>query len=303
MKQLIKNTLLTCIISLSIQHHSWGAQSTIFTWDGNTSQVHSNLNGDLSENNWYAENVKSMDLQFYQSLFTNETVMKCFGDGQTRTPETTQGRINFWIERFERGQPHGGMTVFQTDHDTPIGYIVAGGGDEPGVSEIAYAYIPEVWGKGIGSNVVEKIVTEWAPEVRRIGLGTNLDENRDAKIISTFRCFDGKILDRLDATASPSNPASWKILVKNNFHRAYSCTSEERPIIEVDVDHCHTLKGVDYKAMEEHILQKYYAQDAISPLEEGIRYLMIDPEGNEKTLSKHKGYSRLKYHFEYHLPQ
>lgn len=55
--------------------------------------------------------------------------------------------------------------------------------------------------------------------------------------------------------------------------------------------------------MEEHILQKYYTLDTVSPLEEGIRYLMIDLEGNETTLSKHKGYNRRKYHFEYNLPQ
>lgn len=290
MKQskLRKNTLLAFIISLLIHHLSWGMQPTIFTWEDSSSQVHSTLRGTLPENNWYAEDFKMEDLLFHQSLCNNQTVMGCYGDGQVRTPESTLKRVEPWAERFEKGQPHGGMTVFQLENKAPIGFIVAGVGDGAGVSEVAYAYMPEVWGKGIGNNVVEKIVTEWAPEVRRIGLNN-----------VNFQCFGGKVLERLDATASPSNPASWKILVKNNFHRAISGTSGERLVIEVDRDKCHNLGKIDYKAMETHVLEKYFSEEAEQHLEEGVRYLMKDPEGKERTLSKHKGFKRLKYHFEY----
>lgn len=300
MNTFIQNTLLVYTIFLLNYHLFLDAQSTIFTWEEGSSKINSQIKGSLSENNWYGENVSFKDLQFYQSLFCNDTVMSFYGDGQIRTPENTNNRINIWTERFKKGQPHGGMTIFHANNNEPIGYIVAGGGDVPGASEVAYAYVPEVWGNGIGSNVIENFVTKWAPEVRRIGLGIELDEIKDKEIINKFQCFSGKTLERLDATASPSNIGSWKILLKNKFTKADSGTSNNRKIIEVDNEQCCISGKINYEAMEKHIIEKYFTQT--QELKEGIRYLMIDPEGNERTLSKHKGYNRLKYHFEYNLP-
>jgi len=66
--------------------------------------------------------------------------------------------------------------------------------------------------------VLGAIVKEWGPEVRRVGLGHGLDGMQHAAIIKAFKCFGGKELCRFDATASPSNRGSWRIL-DNFFYR------------------------------------------------------------------------------------
>jgi RimJ/RimL family protein N-acetyltransferase len=279
---------------------SWGVESTVFIWDMESSMVSSKLSGTLAENNWYAKSIESNDREFYQSLFSDECVMSTFAEGQVRSKEHTDARVKLWLSRFEKGQPHGSMTVFDVQTHQPLGHIIAGGGDEPGVSEVAYAYAQAAWGKGIGTNALYQIVNLWAPEVRRIGLGIGFNEH-DVPVMNAFKCFSGEVLKRLDATTNPSNVASCKILLKNGFERAQSRVEEGQGIIELDYDAIYEREKSNSHKIEEFIIQKYYSQEANDPLEEGKRYLMIDNQGNERTFSKHKGYQKIKYHFEYHL--
>lgn len=118
----------------------------------------------------------------------------------------------------------------------------------------------------------------------------------DAKIIKAFHCFGDKPLDQLDATASPSNPASWKILVNVGFKPA-TC-GLEWPEATIDYDH----KEFDsFKAMEDELLTLFEPSSNINsrPLSPGKRYCMIDPEGKIRTVSKHPRWKRMKYHFEH----
>ena len=54
--------------------------------------------------------------------------MRTFGNGQPRTPESTEQRIRgMWMHRFQNEQPHGGLTVFNHE-DRMMGSVVAGTG-------------------------------------------------------------------------------------------------------------------------------------------------------------------------------
>jgi GNAT superfamily N-acetyltransferase len=270
-------------------------RSNIFTYDDplNAQNLHVSLKGD----NWRAEDIKLTHLDFHISLFGNPTVMAGFADGQVRDAESVTNRVkNSVEERFVKGQPHGLLTVF--DHsEQPFMHIVAGGGDRPGTSEIAYAMMPNYWNKGYGGKVLAKIVQEWAPEVYKIGRGDGLDSIPNENIVKAFQCFGGKPLDQLDATASPSNIASWKILVKLGFEAAKCDLGATDTVI--DYDHKEFESS---NAMESDLLSHFAPTSITTDVEQlmpGKRYRMIDPEGNVRTFSKHARWERMKYHFEY----
>lgn len=64
--------------------------------------------------------------------------MAGFGDGQVRSAESVASRVKNSIEeRFGNGSPHGLLTVLD-QLKQPFMYMVAGGGDRTGTSEIAY---------------------------------------------------------------------------------------------------------------------------------------------------------------------
>ena len=74
------------------------------------------------------------------------------------------------------------------------------------------------WNQGYGESVFQSITEVFVPEVWRIGRGLGLSKSDgDAAIVKAFRCFGGQALDELDATASPANVPSWKILLRRGF--------------------------------------------------------------------------------------
>ena len=277
--------------------------SEIFSYDtplGMPGYLHVQLKGQTAKREeWSAQGVELLDIPFYQDLFNDESVMSNFGDGQQRTRESTTAKVTqTWLPRFAAGQPHGALTVFNATGKR-IGFTLGGGGDREGTSELAQAYSRDVWGQGIGKSVRETIVNDWAPEVRRIGLGHGLQET-EAAIAKSFQCFAGKPLDQLDATASPRNVASWKILLRQGFQPAVCEVDTEVEVIDL-LSSVFEGQGddevEDYKQMEDHVLKTYFTQEAPS-LVSGKRYPFVDHRGFVWTLSKHSRFGRLKFHFE-----
>jgi hypothetical protein len=295
MAVIFKAIALGGLISFMSQAHALQSQfeSDIFSYEDplKAQRLHVSLKGD----NWRAEDIKLDHTLFHIELFGNPTVMVGFADGQIRSAESVTTRVkNSVEERFGKGSPHGLLTVVD-QLNKPFMHIVAGGGDRPGTSEIAYAMMPDYWNKKYGEKVITKMVYEWAPEVYRIGRGIRLDPLSQINIIRAFQCFGGKPLDQLDATASPSNPASWKILVKTGFEAAQSDLESQEVVIDYDQREFSSLKN-----MENELLKLFEPATALDyqPLLPGKRYSMIDPEGNLRTISKHTRWERMKYHFE-----
>lgn len=215
-----------------------------------------------------------------------------FGTGLPREDHATVSRLGGWMKRFADGNPHGGMTLFDVDGNQ-IGHVVAGGGEGAGVSETAYTLTPENWGRGIMSSVVGIIVNEWAPEVRRIGLSGQLTQNSTVnKAIQTaFSCFDDEALKQIDATASPANAGSWKVLEKHGFGAAITNVQTTENAFTIDLDG----KELDARGVEDHLLTLYTNDE---PLEAGQRYHMVGTDGVKRTFSKNVRFDRMKYHYE-----
>jgi RimJ/RimL family protein N-acetyltransferase len=224
------------------------------------------------------------DIGFYQDLFANPQAMKYFGDGRLYGHEQTSTKLHTWLQRFEAGHPHGAMTVFDSD-ETKLGYIIAGPSGMLGVAEIAYAYMPYSWGRGVGSAAVKTIVEAWAPEVRRIGLSNEAPAE-------LFKCFSGEALLRLYATASPANRGSWTILDKNGFAASKYKLNTEVARLDYDGRSFSTLEEMDAE-----ISKKFDPLYEPKPLPSGVLIAIIDPDGKERTLSMHEFYGKLRYHF------
>ena len=294
-----KPLFLTCVfISTAL---SGTFSSEVFQYDDTTHAkgLHYTLKGQNKFGEpWEAHEVKELDIPFHQALFSDPEVMKLFANGQLRSPSSTEDRLrNQWMYRSQVGQPHSGMTVFIKG--TAKGHVVPGGGDDPGASEMAYSFLPETWGKGLATSVVNGIVTQWAPAVRRLGLGTDLDES-EAAIKKAFTCFGDQVLSRLDATASPENIGSLQVLLKNNFEAANSKLLSEVPIMDLrDL-------GVKPEETSQEIIKFF---DIKGAYQEKTRYRLIDQTNLEKTFSVRtdtiktedstQNIKVVKYHFEH----
>lgn len=260
----------------------------------NAKDLHVSLEGITSAGaKWIAREVQKEDVPFYQKLFADKEGMQYFGERQVRPPADTEKRVlESWIPRFQNGNPHGALTIIDLASKKMVGYCVAGAGDGPGASEVAFAYSKDFWNQGFGYSVCHTILKQWGPEVRRIGLGEGLDKEADKVIIDAFRCFGGVELLRLDATSSIPNFASVKIIDKVGFQPAVSAVKNLEPVFDFFKTEVKALKFC-----EQEVLKSFAEKN----LEKGVRYRLIDPEGKARTFSHHKKYNNIKYHFEYNL--
>lgn len=92
--------------------------------------------------------------------------------------------------------------MFKNDADEFLGHVVAGHGDVPGQSELAFLFMPQHWCQGFGTEAVAAIVKEYAPATVKQGY-----------------TLDGEPLNKITATAKPDNPASVRILEKTGMRK------------------------------------------------------------------------------------
>ncbi|CAG8577078.1 721_t:CDS:1 [Dentiscutata erythropus] len=271
--------------------------SSIFSYKNpdDAKELVAKLSGTDKENRkWIAREVQNIDLQYYEKLLSDEVVVKYFGVERPWTNEKIRNRLKIWENRYNEGHPHGAFTIFD-DQNKFIGYIVAGQGDEKGVSELAYVLSCEYWNKGIGQSVLSKIVEEWGPEVRRIGLGEgfeNLDKQYQV-IQKKFQCFDGEILKRFYATARPINISSWRILEKVGFESAKSDVENAEDPIDFNVKG-FDLPLLDYCSQLESFIEELYKKQEIKV---DKRYFMVNENDKIYTFSRMLD-GRTRFHYE-----
>ena len=256
-----------------------GFASDIFTLD--KSGMHAKLSGNCNGMNWRAEDVKPEHFQFYDDLFSNPIAMSKFADRKPKEKGYGAGLAKFWAERFKNGHPHGALTVF--NDNGPIGFVVVGeAADRPGAGELAGALIPEVWKMGIASLGIPQMIKIWAPEVSAKGLSKE-------PWSKGFRCYMGKALSCIDATASPDNIGSWKTLDKNGFIAARFNLASPDPVkdyTKTDIKDFVAL-AADFAKLDNIVV--------------GRRYRIIDLAGVTRTVSYHKEYDTVKMHFEFYI--
>eukprot|EP00045_Choanoeca_perplexa_P016566 m.224641 g.224641 ORF g.224641 m.224641 type:complete len:269 (-) comp17294_c0_seq1:2350-3156(-) len=228
------------------------------------------------------------DGPFLEGLFADPVSMKTFADGNVRTPAETQKRIaDVWLPRFEHGQPHGPFIIWneETEQPYPVGFIVAGTSEYPGFSELAYIISPAYWGQGIASSATQAIVTLWGQYVRQKGLEG--DE----------RCtvFLGQVLRGFVATASPSNPGSWRVLEKAGLEKmTTTLNGKALPTLEIEQTSLMGLRGDTlWQAYEEHVLsQLALARDRGACKED--MFVTSTPDGHKVSMQVSERFGRLK---------
>ena len=143
------------------------------------------------------------DCSSYVALFGDQDVMGKFATGQTKTREDMETRVrDVWVKRWHQNDPYSGLAVFKNDTDDFLGHVQIGHGDAAGQSELAYLFMRNHWGKGFGAEAVTAVVKEYAPATVEEGYA-----------------IDGKVLEKITATARPDNPGSIKILEKLGMHK------------------------------------------------------------------------------------
>jgi len=284
--QLFKN--LSLVILLLAPRTEATLVSEIFTYDDPASAK--NLHVSLQGESCQMRSLVAADLPLYQNLFSNPTAMSKLGHGELHSFERTAGYVQRWISRFQEGHPHSNLILSTPESPEQLGYVMARADVGVGVSEISFALLPEHWGKRLTTHAVTAMVHQWAPEVRRIGLGVGLDAIQDAAIIKAFQCFENAPLETLYATARPANPGSWKIFDRLNFQPSALEAEDAEPVLNFDHQEFASLD-----VFESKILESFTSSE---PLKTGVHYSLVDPEGRVRTFSKHEEYGSLRYHFE-----
>lgn len=296
LEKIREQSLRTIVFLLIIARGGWAAhdledlKSPIFQYQ-HTSASKEYLHVRLEGLQWYAVNVKEKDQDFIVSLFSNYDVMKWYGAGPLENIEEILDRtLRLWIPRFNAGQPHGALLVLDKNNHEPLGFIMGGLTDTPGVAAVAYAYAPHSWGRGIGSDVLKKFMEHWGPEVRRIGLGDNLDGGIHHKAATAFQCFQGHALNKFLAVVSPDNKTSLRMLEKVGYKNQ---PLEEKPILNLMM---WPSLGGDTEAKIRTLI-KEKALD----IKRGQFYKMIDEQGYERIFMIPERYDRIKYYLEVSL--
>ncbi len=256
--------------------------SNIFSIE-NSSFLHTQLSADK----FTARGISEADLPFYYDLFGDqEVVSRLFGDGKPKTPYEVNVKFQDWNKRFTSTQPLGALTVLDAAGQA-IGFILCREGGEKGVSEVSYALTPSAQGQGIGSAVLKSVVETWAEEVNAIGVGKIADDHFP-QLQAAFRCFGGDVLRRFDATYSPLNIASGRILGKAGFVNAQTslCT-----------DNVFDLTGTGLSFAKTEDAEKI-AVRFLEGREKNKIYTCVDQEGVEHTLSYKENFGSFRFHVE-----
>jgi RimJ/RimL family protein N-acetyltransferase len=127
------------------------------------------------------------DLDDFYRLCGDPDIMRYMGDGTPLSRKRTSEWIDISLKNYElSGWGCFGVTCRTSDY--LIGFAgFARPADRPGVVEIIYAFLPEVWGKGYGTEVASGLIS------------------------FGFRSCS---LDRIEATVDPENVVSRRVLEK-----------------------------------------------------------------------------------------
>lgn len=184
------------------------AVSDTHTYYGNSTinffpNVNEGLSVTIDTNRLHIRSVEATKLEYdrYALLFGDTDVMEKFATGQTEAKDDICARINTWAKRWRESDPYSGLAVFKKDTDDFLGHVTLGHSEAPGESELAYLFKKTCWGQRYGSEAVTAVVNEYAPATVQEGY-----------------TLEGKVLEKIVATARTDNIASCRILEKVGMH-------------------------------------------------------------------------------------
>lgn len=246
---------------------------------------------------WIARDINETDLPYVIKAFGNATITKSFGYGAPIPEEKIRKKfVDFWIKRFQDGHPHGALILLDAVTQERLGFYVAGEGDSLGASEIAGLVMeeswdesdqPKSWRQGITTSILNVLIKEWAPEVKRLGTDPIVPD----QIRKAFQCFNDKPLTLLEATASPINLASWHVLTTFGFEASHVNLASETIVASYE--------GMLLESNQwEELLNSLFTSLGDNPLDKEKRHLIKGINGTIFALSQHPQFNVLKFHFE-----
>ncbi|HEX4839202.1 MAG TPA: GNAT family N-acetyltransferase [Rhabdochlamydiaceae bacterium] len=171
--------------------------------------------------------IQEKDLDFMQNVYTDIATMRLYTDNEKRFEQdgeekwkadqmkAAKGRVDTFVKRWTsqnptEKSPFSGFLISKKVEDqstcstVPIGFIVAGFGDNPGQLETAFAIKKEEQRKGYGSQAVHAVAQRYIPALIA----------NHYKIYGQPLTADGATVTQMVATARKDNDASIRVLEK-----------------------------------------------------------------------------------------
>lgn len=292
--------ILLSLLLISSSLHAMDSQTSDLqlTWGDRQAGTGLHVAGegkDKQGKKWTVHETQIKDMSFHQDLLGDIEVVKTIGSGKPVPKEEMEGYVQDWVDRFAQGIPSARMIIKQDE--TPVGSVQLGQNkNRPGVGDVIRAFTKSAQGKGLGTAALGFLVKEYAPAVRKIALGQ--DVNAPASAVDKFKCFGGQELRLIYTTARPSNVASWGSYKHFDFQpsqptdttHTISCVGWEKPA-DKPLD-------IQYQSLEAYVIDKHFSPTSIDPLQVNVLYQMLDDKDTPRTLSYVKNYKSLRFHFE-----
>jgi RimJ/RimL family protein N-acetyltransferase len=190
--------------------------------------------------------IQETDLDFMQNLYTDPITMRLFTDNEKRLEnnghdawkeeqmKAAKARVDTYVKRWTVDRiPFNGFLLSTKTDPRPIGYIVAGFGDNPGQLETAFVIKNEEQHQGFGSQAVHAIVQRYIPALienyyRIYGKPLEADGAPVTELVATARLDNLpsiRVQEKAGMVKTSENPNKW-----GQVRGIYSITYANPPV-------------------------------------------------------------------------
>lgn len=191
-----------------------------FEEDDNDGPTRVFMDVQYSDTNFHFRSIEAKDADPIQLYLNSQVVVReKYANGKVVPAEATQDRVGVFCQRFDRKDPlylYSGFMVLDAETEQFLGICNLGGGMTEGASEMAFLNRADAWSLP-PIDVVEKYAVPSPLKKQYKGVATAevCTLLQFAHELKTRDCLvRGKELVKVDATARPDNPGSWKACAK-----------------------------------------------------------------------------------------
>lgn len=226
-------------------------------------------------------NITHQDCQFLVQLFNEPSIDKLFKPHIYKNEKWVMQQIQLSLNYSCDLNPCGWFMI--REGEKRIGTVFMLPTNTPGECSIGFAVLPELWGHGICTSVMNKIINEWASEVRSFGKG-EIHDDRIPDIQTAFRCFKGLPLSTLAAIYSPINARSQAVLIRSGFTTT-TCLNSDLPF---------DLRNSRYNITDgrkfSFLMAKFFSEGR----SKDVPYQLINSDGTLKTIIFKSDYNEFR---------
>ena len=152
---------------------------------------------EIFTDNLFMRSAKLSDTESFVNLYNDPIVMKQLCSGDIRSREKMIESVNRWVTQWQSNNPYAMLTVFNRHTNDFLGGALLHKTTNPGVAELSGLGHQSYWSKGYGTEAAVAIINQYA-----------------LSLIEHAYSIHGESLKKIEATASPSNIGSIKVLKK-----------------------------------------------------------------------------------------